>query len=216
MKLVKSFVIGLSLLANAVLAGPYLIVPGKAGKFDGDLAKSYKSAGAGKVEFKLDTSKKIDSTASSVNFASVKASLEQQLGAKWSAKVSGSDASAVVEFKGKEADFLKAVAQTKIKASATEELAMEGSSSDAGTRAKGQPARDPRPDEVRGMVLKVDADSMVVVVDAKGAGPVASSVPMGKVKISPIQAGFAAKSVIFFVPEKVEGKAVKVKTASPN
>jgi len=216
MKLVKFLVLGLSFLSSAVLAGSVLIVPGKGGKFNGDLAKSYKSAGAGKVEFKLDTSKKIDTSSSLVNFASVKSSLEQQLGVKWSAKVTGSGDTAVVEYKGKEADFLKAVSQTKIQAGASEELAMEGSSSDGGIRAKGQPARDPKPDEVRGMVLKVDADSMVVVVDAKGTGAVASTVPMGKVKVSPVQAGFAAKSVIYFVPEKIEAKTIKVKSASAN
>ncbi len=214
MKSIRVLFVALCFCAQSAFAGSYLIVAGKGGKFDGDLAKSYKSAGAGKVEFVLDASKKIDSSSGAINFAAVKASLEKQLGAKWSVKVSGSEASTLVEYKGKEADFLKAVAQTKIKASATEEIAMEGSSSDTGIRAKGIPPREPKEDEVRGTVLKVDANMMVVVVDAKGTGPMASKVASGKVKVTPVQPGFVAKSTIYFVPEAIEATGVKIRSAT--
>jgi hypothetical protein len=216
MKWISVFVAGICLFTQSAFAGPYLIVAGKGGKFDVDLAKSYKAAGPGKVEFVLDTTKKIDKTSTAVNFMAVKSSLEKQLGAKWSAKVSGSEASTLVEYKGKEADFLKAVSQAKIKATATEELAMEGSSSDAGTRAKDSPPREPKEDEVRGTVLKIDANMMVMVVDAKGTGAVASKVANGKVKVTPVQPGFAVKSRIYFVPEVIEASGVKIKSATAN
>lgn len=216
MKWMSAVTLGIFLWTQAALAGPYLVVAGKGGKFDVDLAKSYKSAGPGKVEFVLDTTKKIDKTSTSVNFMAVKTSLEKQLGAKWSVKVSGSEASTLVEYKGKEADFLNAVAKTKIKATAMEELAMEGSSSDAGTRAKSIPPREPREDEVRGTVLKIDSNMMVVVVDAKGAGAISSKVANGKVKVMPVQPGFAVKSTIYFVPEAIEASGVKIKSATPN
>jgi len=214
MKSIGVFFAALCLFTQSALAGSYLIVPGKGGKFDSDLAKSYKAAGAGKLEFVLDTSKKIDQSSAAVSFMAVKASLEKQIPAKWNLKVSGSEASTLVEFKGKEADFLKVLAQTKIKSSANEEIAMEGSSSDTGIRAKGIPPREPNADEVRGTVLKIDEKMMVVVVDAKGTGAVASKVASGKVKVMPVQPGFEVKSTIYFVPEVIEAAGVKIKSAT--
>lgn len=213
MRISSLFFISLFVLAQSVFAGSYLVVVGKSGKPQPDLAKSFKAAGKGKMEFVLDTSKTLDKTEVKLSFAIVKASLERALGKSYGVKVSGDEKATVVEYTGEANDFLKALAKTKMKASAAEEVAMDGSASDTGVRAKDKADREPQSDEVRGTVLKVEADYMIVNVDAKGQDPKLAQIPNGKIKVSPVQKGYQPKKRIYFVPQTVESGSVKIMSA---
>ena len=213
MRFSSVFFVGVFVLAQSVFASSYLVVAGKPGKYKPDLAKQFKANGSGKMEFTLDTSKTLEKTDVKVSFDIVKASLERGLGKTFGVTVSGDEKSTLVQYTGSSEEFLKALAKTKIKASAAEVVVMDGSASDTGVRAKDKADREPSVDEVRGTVIKVDSEYMTVNVDAKGTSELANKVNNGKVKVAPVQEGYTPKKRIYFIPKSIENGIVKISSA---
>jgi hypothetical protein len=179
----------------AFAGGDFLItMPGpKAG-----LAKSFKSAGAGKYEFQMDTSKKI-------SFETIKKSLLKK---KMITDVSGDAAKIVVSYKGDEKDFLDKVSKAKIKEGGGDvDLALESSVSDGGVRAR-TAARQPVDGEVKGKIVEVVGTNLKVMVQLKGAAGVPAEFPLMK----PIEVAAGVYKgekgqTVFFKPTKKVGEA---------
>ena len=168
------------------------------------LAKSWKKEGDNKYSFTLDLSKKVGNKP--LTPALVKGNLEGQLkavGVKATPKgVDGIE----VTFKGKEDNFLKKTAKVKIKATASETLAMDPSVSDGGIRAKSA-ERDPTDEEVKARVTAIKGDVIKAIVVKAGTSGQAASFSDGKV-VSIKATGFVAKKneTFFFKPTQASGE----------
>jgi hypothetical protein len=196
-RMFKVFVSSMFLLANslAFAAGDYLItMPGpKPG-----LAKSFKSAGAGKYEFQMDTSKK-------VSFETIKKSLLKK---KMITDVSGDATKIVVSYKGDEKDFLDKVSKARIKEGGGDvDLALESSVSDGGVRAR-TAARQPIDGEVKGKIVEVVGTNLKVMAQLKGAAGVPADFPMMKpVEVAAGEYKGEKGQTVFFKPTKKVGEA---------
>lgn len=167
------------------------------------LAKAWKKEGENKYSFTLDLSKKVGSKP--LTPALVKSNLEGQLKSV-GVKVAPKGADGVeVTYKGKEDNFLKKTAKVKIKATASETVALDPSVSDGGIRAKSA-ERDPTDEEVKARVTAVKGDVLKAIVVKAGKTGQAASFTDGKV-VSIKATGFEAKKneTFFFKPTQSAG-----------
>lgn len=168
------------------------------------IAKSFKSLGAGKYEFTIDSSKKLQGNAP-VTFDILKASLVKKSFIK---SVTGDAKKIVVTYeKLDEAKFLEKVSKARISGGAESvDLAMEGSVSSGSVRAR-TAIRDPGNGEVRGKILNITGTQMKVMAQAKGKKGVPADFPLMR-PITVDAKGFTGKAgqMFYFKPGKTNGK----------
>ena len=175
------------------------------------LAKSWKKAGDGKMDFVLDTSAEV-APGKKLTPALVKSSLEEKLsgiGVKVTAKGAGGVS---VSYTGTEKDFLDKVSKTRIKAGGGDvEVALESSGSEGGIRAK-TTDRPPGDGEVKGVVVSATATSAEIRVSAASKAGESSKVADGsKIKISlPANTALKKGETVFVKPSKLNGETWEV------
>ena len=187
------------LLALPALAGPKTLIKYKGGKASAGLAKSWKSLGAGKYQFNLDTAAKVKGKP--LTPAMVKSSVEAKLGKK-GVKVAAKGVNAVtVTYSGAEAKFLKKISKVRIKSKKSVSLALETSVSDGGIRAK-TAERGPKDMEVKGRVMAVQGDAVKILVLGAGKSGMAAQAKAGQNLTVKGRGGFTPKTgdYIFFRP----------------
>lgn len=213
-------------LSNAVLAASLLLASaslfgkGKTlielsgGKPTSALAKSWKKTGAGKYDFVLDTAAEI-APGKKLNAGLVKSSLEDRLSAS-GVKVTVKGPNAIsVGFTGSDKDFLEKISKTRIKASADVEVALEGSGSEGGIRAKTSD-RPPAADEIKGVVVSASGTSIELRVSASSkTGDELKIAESSKIKIN-LPPGVAAKKgeILYVKPTKLNGDTWEVSAAT--
>ena len=181
-------------------AGPKTLIEMDGGAPKAGLAKSWKKVKEGEYQFELDSTAEIKKGVA-VTPAAVKSSLESKLGTTHGVKVNAKGASGVdVTYTCKESDFLDQLGKTKIREGSVE-LALEGSTSEGGIRAK-PGDRPANKGEVKGTVVAIKGDVLTVKVGDSKADKVKNGAVV-KVKGS----GFKTNEWIFFQPE-AEDKGV--------
>lgn len=200
------------LLPGAAFAKGKTLIELTNGKPTSALAKSWKKTGEGKYDFTLDTSAEI-AAGKKITPAAVKSSLEEKLGSS-GVKVSAKGSSGVsVTYTGPEKEFLDKVSKTRIKPSADVEVALEGSGSEGGIRAK-TTDRAPTADEVKAVVVSINAPHAELRVTSSSKSGIADG---SKIKVN-LPAGVTAKKgeILFVKPTALNGDTWDVSAASKN
>lgn len=178
----------------------------KGGKPTAALAKSWKKAGEGKMDFTLDTAAEVG-PGKKLTPGMVKSSLEEKLsgsGVKVTAKGTGGVS---VSYTGAEKDFLEKISKTRIKAGGGDvEVALEGGGSEGGIRAK-TTDRPPGDGEVKGVVVSATATSAEIRVSSASKTGESSKVSDGsKIKITlPANTALKKGETVFVKPSKLNG-----------
>lgn len=188
------------------------------GKPVAQLAKSWRKLADNKYEFTLDQSKEVGRNRP-VQATYVKSSLEARLGQSLGVSVNEkSEAVVEVSFRGDEREFLKQVAQTRIRARRNVELALESSVSSGGFRAN-KVARAPSNGEVKASVVTIDKGVMTVFVYQVGQEGVPASIRTSrqlKIRI-PERAELSQlkrDDDVFFKPVRLKDGVWQVKSVS--
>lgn len=198
-----TILIAISLLfSNFCYGKARTLIKYKKGKITPALALKATKLEEGKYQFDLDPEAKISGN-KPLTPTAVKNSLESKLGKRLGLKVKEEGATTViVTYTSDEKKFLKRVAKVRIKAKKSVALALETSVSDGGIRAK-TAERDPKDDEIKAKIIKIEKDSLVALVIKAGKSKVASKARPGKKITITGMGGFSAKKgdTIFFTPE---------------
>lgn len=207
LRLVRSLCVSVAaLVAGSAVAGPKTLITYEGGTPGPGIAKSWKKGKGSTYDFTLDTS--VDVGQGSKGLPSVvKTSLETKItGVKVATK--GKDGVSVA-YTGDEKEFLDALSKTRIRAEDNTQIAMEGTVSQGGVRAK-TAERDPVDGEIKGSVISVKGDVIAVRVSNVSPKVAAKGVKAGD-KVEVKAPGYAAKKddKIFFVPEAKEGNVWK-------
>jgi hypothetical protein len=185
--------------SSQALSGPKTLIKYKGGKPVPGLAKSWKKVKDGQYRFDLDGKAKVKGEA--VTQQLVKDTLESKLGATMGVKVAPEGKSAVlVSYNGAEDKFLKKISTTKIRAKKAVTLALEGSVSDGGIRAKSAD-RPPKVGEVKAIVVAVKGE----VATAKVNATKSPKVKGGVLKVKTQGVAVKPNQKIFFMPDTLEG-----------
>lgn len=196
-------------IAGAAIAAPKTLITYEGDKAGPAIAKSWKKGKGSTYDFTLDSSVDVGQGKKSIADV-VKKSLESKLGPSngVSVKAKGKDA-VTVTYTGDEKEFLGALSKTRIRADDDTQIAMEGTVSQGGVRAK-TAERDPADGEVKGTVVSVKGDVIAVRITNVSPQVAAKGVKAGD-KVSVKAPGYAAKKEdkIFFVPEAKEGETWK-------
>lgn len=194
-----------TVVAGAAFAGPKTLITYENDTPAAGIAKSWKK-GKGSYEFTLDNSVDVGQGKKGLQ-AVVKKSLESKIeGVKVAPK--GKDG-VTVTYTGDEKEFLSAVSKTRIRGEDDVQIAMEGTVSQGGVRAK-TAERDPVDGELKGIVLLSKGDVLTVRVTNVSPKVTAAGVKAGD-KVEVKAPGYKAKAddKIFFMPQGKEGSAWK-------
>lgn len=195
-----------ALVAGSAFAGPKTLITYEGGTPGAGIAKSWKKGKGSTYDFTLDTSVDVGQGSKGLP-AVVKSSLETKMtGVKVTAK--GKDGVSV-SYTGDEKEFLDTLSKTRIRAEDNTQIAMEGTVSQGGVRAK-TAERDPVDGEVKGTVVSVKGDVIAVRVSNVSPKAAAKGVKAGD-KVEVKAPGYAAKKddKIFFMPEAKEATTWK-------
>jgi hypothetical protein len=172
------------------------LIVSKGEKYEPGLAKSWSSAGAGKLVFQLDTSKEV-ARGKKLSTDLVKKNIEEKLGAGLGASVKVVSADKIeVSYKGAESEFLKQLAKLRIRPESDVKLAAGGTVSDTGIRAK-IAARDAADGEAKVKIISSSAGiSEALVVQAGKDGLPKELKINAKVKLSGLTGENLQSSII--------------------
>lgn len=196
-------------VAGSAFAAPKTLITYEGGTPGAGIAKSWKKGKGSTYEFTLDSSIDIGQGAAGLP-AVVKKSLESKLAESNGVKVTPKGKDAVtVAYTGDEAAFLDAVSKTRIRAEDNVQIAMEGTVSQGGVRAK-TAEREPADGELKGTVVSVKGDVIAVRISNVSPKVKAKGLKAGD-KIEVKAPGYAAKKddKIFLMPDAKEGNTWK-------
>lgn len=192
-------------VAGAAFAGPKTLITFEGGKPGPAIAKSWKKGKGSTYDFTLDSTVDIGQGKKGLP-AVVKKSLESKLGPTNGVKVTAKGKDGVsVAFTGDETAFLEALAKARIRAEDDVQIAMEGTVSQGGVRAK-TAERAPVDGEIKGKVVTVKGDVLAVRITDVSPKAAALGLKAGD-KVEVKATGYATKKdeKIFFAPSAKEG-----------
>lgn len=180
----------------AALAGPKTLIEMNGTTPSAGLATSWSKVKDGEYTFTLDPNAEIGQ-GQKVTPAAVKNAVESKVAGTSVTDKGGNVVD--ITYSGDEATFLANMAKTKVRA-ATQEVALESSTSEGGIRAN-PGNRHPKDGEVKGTVIGVKPGLLKIKVDETKAKTVAN----GAVVMLKTSTKYNVTHKVFFMPEKQVG-----------